>query len=57
MLENAVIRGSRSAYNNFKWVLNKNGAKTFRLVIDFKKLDAFSKTIKYPTAETSVIVI
>lgn len=61
LLENGIIRPSRSPYNNPIWVVDKkginpDGSKKFRLVIDFKKLNSATKTIKYPMAETSIIL-
>ena len=61
MLENNIIMPSRSAYNSPVWVVdkkgtNEDGSKKHRLVIDYKKLNSFTKSDKYPMSDTSVIL-
>lgn len=61
LLENGIIRPSRSPYNNPVWVVDKkgfeeNGQKKKRLVIDFRKLNNITVNDKYPIPDTSVIL-
>lgn len=61
LLKNGVIRQSFSPYNSPVWVVDKkgvdeNGKPKHRMVIDYRKLNSFTITDKYPIPETSVIL-
>ncbi|KAH8295565.1 hypothetical protein KR054_009056, partial [Drosophila jambulina] len=62
LLQNGIIRPSRSPYNSPTWVVDKkgtddNGSKKKRLVIDFRKLNE-QRTIadRYPMPSISMIL-
>jgi len=60
-LRNGIIRESRSPYNNPLWVVDKKGTdefgdKNYRLVNDFKKLNAKTISDRYPIPDISVIL-
>lgn len=61
MLENGIIRPSRSPYNNPIWVVDKKGTdddgrKKKRLVMDFRKLNERTVDDKYPVPDISNIL-
>lgn len=61
LLDNGIIRESRSPYNNPIWVVDKKGTdeegnKNLRMVTDFKKLNEKTVSDKYPIPDISVIL-
>lgn len=61
MLDDEIIRPSRSAYNSPIWVVpkkgfNSDGTQKLRLVIDYKKLNENTIEEKYPIPDCSVIL-
>lgn len=61
LLENGIIRPSRSPYNNPVWVVDKkgndeSGKRKMRLVLDFRKLNSKTVSDKYPIPNTSTIL-
>lgn len=61
MLEENIIRPSKSPYNSPMWVVgkkgyNEDGSKNNRLVIDFKKLYKNTVPDRYPMPDPSVIL-
>lgn len=61
LLNNGIIRPSRSPYNNPIWVVDKKGTdergnKKKRLVIDFRKLNQKTIDDKYPIPNVSTIL-
>lgn len=57
LLEDGIIRPSRSAWNSPVWIVPKkldaSGEKKFRLVIDYRKLNDKTISDKYPMPEIS----
>lgn len=61
LLQNGIIRESRSPYNSPIWVVDKKGTdeygnKNLRMVTDFKKLNEKTISDKYPIPDVSVIL-
>lgn len=61
ILQNGIIRPSRSPYNNPIWVVDKKGSDELgnrkkRLVIDFRKLNLKTIDEKYPIPNVSTIL-
>jgi hypothetical protein len=61
LLDDGIIRPSRSPYNNPLWVVDKkghdsDGNRNKRLVIDFRKLNDKTIDDKYPIPDISVIL-
>ncbi|KAH8280173.1 hypothetical protein KR054_007456 [Drosophila jambulina] len=61
LLQNGIIRPSRSPYNSPTWVVDKkgtddNGSKKKRLVIDFRKLNERTIADRYPMPSISMIL-
>lgn len=61
MLDENIIRPSKSPYNSPVWVVgkkgyNEDGSKKNRLVIDFKKLNENTVPDRYPMPDPSVIL-
>ena len=61
LLENNIIRSSRSPYNSPIWVVDKKGVDELgnrkkRLVIDFQKLNSITIDDTYPIPNISVIL-
>ena len=61
LLDDGIIRPSRSPYNNPIWVVDKkghdsDGNRNKRLVIDFRKLNDKTIDDKYPIPDISVIL-
>lgn len=61
LLDNGIIRPSRSPYNNPIWVVDKKGVdelghKKKRMVIDFRKLNEKTVSDKYPIPNISAIL-
>ncbi|KAH8332277.1 hypothetical protein KR074_008542 [Drosophila pseudoananassae] len=61
LLQNGIIRPSRSPYNSPAWVVDKkgtddNGSKKKRLVIDFKKLNERTIADRYPMPSIPMIL-
>lgn len=61
LLENDIIRPSRSPYNSPIWVVPKkldaSGEKKYRVVIDYRKLNAITIADKYPIPEIDKVLI
>lgn len=55
MIEDGIIRPSKSPYNSPLWIVEKkpkpNGEKQYRIVIDFKRLNAVTIADAYPIPE------
>ncbi|KAH8294430.1 hypothetical protein KR054_002016 [Drosophila jambulina] len=61
LLQNGIIRPSRSPYNSPAWVVDKkgtddNGSKKKRLVIDFRKLNERTIADRYPMPSIPMIL-
>ncbi|KAH8280792.1 hypothetical protein KR054_012345 [Drosophila jambulina] len=61
LLQNGIIRPSRSPYNSSAWVVDKkgtddNGSKKKRLVIDFRKLKERTIADRYPMPSIPMIL-
>ncbi|KAH8338725.1 hypothetical protein KR074_003729 [Drosophila pseudoananassae] len=61
LLQNGIIRPSRSPYNSPAWVVDKkgtddNGSKKKRLVIDFRKLNERIIADRYPMPSIAMIL-
>ena len=61
LLENGIIRPSRSPYNNPTWVVDKKGCdeqgnKNKRMVIDFRKLNERTIADEYPLPNIPMIL-
>lgn len=60
MLQDGIIRPSRSPYNSPVWIVPKkldaSGQKKYRLVIDYRKLNQKTVSDRYPIPEISTIL-
>lgn len=61
MLDNGVIRPSKSPYNSPIWVvtkkgINEDGTPKLRMVIDYKKINEQTVSDRYPIPDTNVIL-
>lgn len=60
MLQDGIIRPSRSPYNSPVWIVPKkldaSGQKKYRLVIDYRKLNQKTISDRYPIPDTSTIL-
>lgn len=60
LLEDGIIRPSHSPYNSPVWIVNKKpdslGNKQYRLVIDYRKLNAVTITDRYPIPEINEVL-
>lgn len=60
MLQDGIIRPSRSPYNSPVWVVPKkldaSGKKKYRLVIDYRKLNTVTIPDRYPIPEISEVL-
>lgn len=60
MLNDGIIRPSRSAYNAPVWIVPKkqdsSGVKKYRMVIDYRKLNEVTKPDRYPIPEITDIL-
>lgn len=60
LLDDGIIRPSRSPYNSPVWIVPKkldaSGEKKFRMVIDYRKLNAITIADKYPIPEINEVL-
>lgn len=60
LLEQGIIRPSRSPYNSPVWIVPKkmdaSGQKKFRMVIDYRKLNSITISDKYPIPEITEVL-
>ncbi|KAH8272615.1 hypothetical protein KR018_004514, partial [Drosophila ironensis] len=60
LLDDGIIRPSRSPYNAPVWIVPKktdaSGEKKYRLVIDYRKLNAITISDRYPIPEIGEII-
>lgn len=60
LLQNGIIRRSRSPYNSPVWIVPKktdaSGKKKFRLVIDYRKLNSITVADRYPIPEINDVL-
>lgn len=60
LLQNGIIRPSRSPYNSPVWIVPKkldaSGEKKFRMVIDYRKLNEITIADKYPIPEINEVL-
>lgn len=60
LLENNIIRKSRSPYNSPAWIVPKKedhpGEKKYRIVIDYRKLNKETIADKYPIPEINKVL-
>lgn len=61
LLEDKIIRPSKSPYNSPIWVvpkkgMNENGTQKLRMVIDYKKINEQTISDKYPIPDCNVIL-
>ena len=60
LLNNGIIRPSRSPYNSPVWIVPKkvdaSNEKKYRLVIDYRKINLKTKSDRYPIPDTSTVL-
>lgn len=60
LLQDGIIRPSRSPYNSPVWIVPKktdaSGEKKYRLVIDYRKINLKTISDKYPIPDTSTVL-
>lgn len=60
LLENGIIRPSKSPYNSPVWIVPKkldaSGEKKYRMVIDYRKLNTITISDKYPIPEINEVL-
>lgn len=60
MLDDGIIRPSRSPYNSPIWVVAKKpdsqGNKQYRIVIDYRKLNAITIADRYPIPQINEVL-
>jgi hypothetical protein len=60
LLDNGIIRPSRSPYNSPVWIVDKkedaSGKKKYRLVIDYRKLNKITIPDRYPIPEINEVL-
>lgn len=60
LLDDGIIRPSRSPYNSPVWIVPKkadaSGEKKYRMVIDYRKLNSKTISDRYPIPDTTVVL-
>lgn len=60
LLDNGIIRKSKSPYNSPVWIVNKkpdaSGEEKYRMVIDYRKLNSVTIPDKYPIPEINEVL-